>query len=363
VLTRFLQTGWVMKILMCSPRLPPDEWSGAGRAFLDLARHARPHAEVRLVAGWRRARDGAPVEAVGVDLSGLSSATAGARFGRAVWTESRRFRPDVLVSRTAVLPPVAVPIVLVVQQIVRVDPKPRDRFRVKAFTMSARRADAVVVPDSATARHLVSAGLPEGKVRVIPVGVDTDLFGPLERAADRNPLLHVVCAGRIRPEKGQHLALDAVARLLARDKKRVRLTIAGAVDDRVYLDQLRVQAYEQPVSFVLDPPDMSVVLKDADVVVLPSIVEAGFSTTAVEAMACGVPVVWFDQPALREATGGHGLSVAPSDVPAMRTAVRTLLHDAEERSRLGSEGRRYVLGNIGWERVWEQWHRLFDALV
>ena len=98
-----------MKLLMCSPRLPPDEWSGAGRAFLDLARHARPHAEIRLVSGWRGARGGAPVEAVGVDLSDLSPLASRVRFGRAVWSESRRFRPDVVITRTAVLPPMSVP--------------------------------------------------------------------------------------------------------------------------------------------------------------------------------------------------------------------------------------------------------------
>jgi len=352
-----------MKLLMSSPRLPPDEWSGAGRAFLDLARHARPHTEVRLVAGWKRGRGGAPLEAVGVELSDLTAMQARSRFGQAVWKEARRFRPDIIITRTVALPPMPAPFIAVVQQVVRVDPKPRDRMRQRAYATAARRAAAVVVPDSATARHLVGAGLPEGKVRVIPVGVDVTHFQPAPRPPGRDPRLHVVCAGRILPEKGQHLALDAVARLFARDKRHVRLTIAGSVGDRVYLDQLRVQAYDQPVSFVLDPPKMAPVLQDADVVVVPSIVEAGFSTTAVEAMACGVPVVWFDQPALREATGGRGVPVEPNDVPAMRSALRTLLHNPDERARLGAEGRRFVVGTMGWDRVWDQWHRLVSSLV
>ena len=352
-----------MKLLMCSPRLPPDEWSGAGRAFLDLARYARPHAEVQLVSGFTRGRGGAPVEAVGVDLSELQPSASRLRFARAVADEARRFQPDVIVSRTLALPRVSTPFVVVVQQVVRVDPKPRDRMRLRAYALAARRAAAVVVPDAATARNLVGAGLPEGRVRVVPVGVDTEHFAPRARIDRSDPRLHVVCAGRILPEKGQHLALDAVARLFARDKRHVRLTIAGAVGDRVYLDQLRVQAYDQPVSFVLDPPKMAPVLQDADVVVVPSIVEAGFSTTAVEAMACGVPVVWFDQPALREATGGRGIPVAPNDVPAMRSELRQLLHDPKERARLGAEGRRYVVGNLSWARVWDQWSRMLATLV
>jgi len=352
-----------MKLLMCSPRLPPDEWSGAGRAFLDLARHARPHAEVRLVSGWTGARGGAPLEAVGVELADLSPSAVRWRFGRAVQSEVARFQPNLVISRTLALPPMSAPLVLVVQQVVRVAPKPRDWMRLRAWSLAARRAAAVVVPDSATARSMVAAGLPEDKVRVIPVGVDTSHFAPPPGEPERSdPRLHIVCAGRILPEKGQHLALDAVARLLPRDKRHVRLTIAGAVGDRVYLDQLRVQGFDQPVSFVLDPPQMAPVLQSADVVVVPSIVEAGFSTTAVEAMACGVPVVWFDRPALREATGGRGVSVPPDDVPALRSALRDLIHGTEERKRLGAEGRRHVESTMAWDRVWEQWNQLFRSM-
>jgi len=255
------------------------------------------------------------------------------------------------------------PFVVVVQQVVRVQPKPRDQMRLRAYALMARRAAAVVVPDAATARSLVAAGLPEGKLRVIPVGVDVERFSPAPKRERSDPRMHVVCAGRIRPDKGQHLALDAVARLFVRDKKHVRLTIAGAVGDSVYLDQLRVQAYDQPVTFVLNPQRMAPVLQDADVVVVPSIVEAGFSTTAVEALACGVPVVWFDQSSVREAVGGHGVAVAPNDVPAMRSALRKLLHEPEERVRLGTAGRRYVVGSMGWDRVWDQWSRLLSSLM
>ena len=80
-------------------------------------------------------------------------------------------------------------------------------------------------------------------------------------------------------------------------------------------------------------------------------------------MACGIPLVWFDQPALREATGGHGIPGEPDDVPAMRSALRTLLHDASERARLGGQGRRYISGIMGWDRVWDQWECLLHAVA
>ncbi len=352
-----------MKLLLCSPRVPPDAWSGAGRAFLDLVRHARPHMEVRLVAGFRRDRQRVPAEAVAVDLKGLGTSDAALRFGRAVGQEVRAFRPDVVVTSTLLLPPFRAPLVAVVQQVERVVPRTGEAVRRRAFATLARRAAAVVVPDTATALHLRHDGLGEGRIRVIPVGVDTQEFFPLASSRGPDHRIHIVTSGRILPEKGQHLALDAVARLPAHIKRMVRLTIAGSVGDPVYLDQLRVQAYSQPVSFVLEPARIAPILQDADIAVVPSVVDAGFSTSAVEAMACGLPVVWFDRPATREAMGGHGIHVPAGDVAAMRDALRSLVEDAAQRQRLGADSVRYVLGALDWRRVWDQWHLLFRSLV
>jgi glycosyltransferase involved in cell wall biosynthesis len=164
-----------------------------------------------------------------------------------------------------------------------------------------------------------------------------------------------VCAGRLLPAKGQHLAIDAVARLDRARKDRVRLTIAGAVVDPVYLDQLRVQAWGQPVEFVLDPPFLAPILQQADVVLLPSIAESGFCTTAVEAMACGAPVIWADRPATREAVGGVGCSIPPGDVEALRDALRSWVDDPTAREATAARGLAHVRQHNGWDRVWPQW--------
>lgn len=356
-----------LKLLLCSPTLPPDAWSGASRAFLDLIGWARGHAEVRVVAGFRQERAAIPADAVAVDLRHKSQTERRVRFGRAVGEELKRFRPDVVVSRTLRLPFLRrTPLVAVVQQVVRTVPTPRDALWQRAFALAARRCRTVVAPDVTTARHLQRVGLPEGRIRVIPVAVDLESFRPprpSEVRLDRDPRVHIVVPGRILPEKGQHLALDAVARLPVREKRGVRLTIAGSPGDAVYLDQLRVQGFSQPVEFVIDPPDLASILRDADIVVVPSIVEAGFSATAVEGLSCGKPVVWFDQPAVREATGGHGIAVPAGDVTALRAALRDLLASPEKGHALGAAGRRYVEGNLSWTTAGPRWQSLLSGMV
>jgi len=89
----------------------------------------------------------------------------------------------------------------------------------------------------------------------------------------------------------------------------------------------------------------------------------GFGYTAVEAMACGRPVIWSDQPAVREAAGGIGLPVPQGDVGAMTDAIKTLLDDEPRCLDLGREGRAFVEGQYDWESVWLRYEAALRQVV
>ena len=198
-------------------------------------------------------------------------------------------------------------------------------------------------------------------------GVDTSVFKPEPNAMLDRPAgdetIHFVYPSRILPPKGQHFAIDAIARLNRKHKRRARLTIVGAVNDPVYLDQLRIQAYNQPVDFALDVPDMHPYYQRADVVLYPTVMIEGFGFTAVEGMACGKPVIWFDQPAVREATAGLGVPVRKGDVEALRSAIERLMDSPAERKQMGLDGRRYVEDNLSWQHVWGRYETILQSLV
>ncbi len=354
-----------MKILVVAPSMPPDVWSGSGRAVADLVQMARKRREIRIVAGFHNSREKIPPEAIAVDLRRLGPVAARARMAQAAVREVRRFRPNLVLSATVALPPLGVPVACLAHDLSpSTDPDWEERLRWGAYARLAAQKALMITTSNASAERLAELGVARERIRVVPPGVDTVRFAPAKRAP-RKPEdpVHFVHAGRILPAKGQHLALDAVARLPRHHKRRARLTIAGSVGDPVYLDRLRVQGWEQPVDFRLDVHSMAAVLQQADVVLLPSIVELGYCTTVVEAMAVGVPVIWFDQPAVREASGGIGLPVPAEDVRALRGAMMRLMDDPEERLRLGQDGRRFVVGNLSRERTWEHYAAVLDALV
>ncbi|MGH9031233.1 MAG: glycosyltransferase family 4 protein, partial [Acidimicrobiia bacterium] len=105
---------------------------------------------------------------------------------------------------------------------------------------------------------------------------------------------------------------------------------------------------------------------EAEVAAVPSLYE-GFSLPAIEAMACGVPIVATTGGALPEVVGRDGetgLLVPPADPGALASSLLRALGDAELRDRLGAAGRARVLEQFTWRaaaaRTVEQYRALID---
>ena len=357
-----------MRILMVARRYPPDIRSGTETVFENLYRMARSRHEVRLVVGYTRARELVPPEARAVDLRGASKAQAWARMAAASLDEQRRFGPDVVLANSIEVASFRCPTACIVHDLNfgsaqrSAGSKAKEAF----YRLRARRLQAVVTVSEAARKRLTAAGLPEERLRVIHNGVDLAKFGAVPREiAHEEPedFVRFAYPSRILPGKGQHLAMDALARLRAPYKKRAELVVVGAVADPLFLDQLRIQSYNQPIRIETDVPSIAPYYQQADVVLFPSLMEEGFGYTAVEAMACGKPVIWFDQPAVREATGGLGVPVPSGDVDALRDAMMSLMDDAERREAIGQEGLAYVRSHYGWDGVWNQYEQLLEGLV
>jgi glycosyltransferase involved in cell wall biosynthesis len=345
-----------MRVLFAARRWWPDVRSGSEVVMHALYGAARAAgADVRAVAGFRGA-PGAPPEGLHpVDLRRGYAVPGAAHLSmaRAVAAAVGRERPDVVLANQPECVTAAVPTAWIVHDL-NFGRAPGDlgaverAARLALYRRVAARAARIVVPSEATRARLAEAGIDPTRVDVVPNGVDPAPVGVEAPAGPRG----VLVPGRILPGKGAHLALDAFARLPAPVRAGTELWIVGAVVDRVFLDRLRVQAWGLPVRIVPDVPDMRPWLDRASVVVLPTRMDEGFGLVALEAQAHGVPVVAFDQPALREATGGHARFVPSGDVPALRDALRALLTDAPARDALRAAGRAWA-ARRSWAATWD----------
>ncbi len=364
-----------MKILFSARRYPPDVWSGTETVFKNLYDQARKRHDVRLVVGWTQARHMVPPEAVAVELKDAGKARKWARMSRAIMAEARAFKPDVILSNSIEVPPTGVPTACIVHDLnfgegagQSIRTTVSGRAKAKFYATRSRGLHAVITVSEASARVLAEAGVDAGRIRVIHNGVDIERFSPRGDPGARglgspSDPIRFAYPSRILQGKGQHHAIDAIARLPRDHKKRASLSIVGASSDPVYLDQVRVQAFEQPVAFAVDVPEMAPHYQAADVILFPTIMDEGFGFTAVEGMACGKPVIYFDQPAIREATGGIGLPVPRGDSGALRDAMKRLMDDPEERRRLGAAGRAHVEANCSWTSVWARYEAVLSEIA
>ena len=177
-----------------------------------------------------------------------------------------------------------------------------------AFEVVDRRAwrayRHVLANSAETVARIRAAGLvPDGPVEVLHPGVDLTRFPAGSR--DREPFLLV--AGRIMWQKDVELALETLE-ALAHKGKRVRLVIAGAVDEksRPYLEVLRSRATGLDVTFEVDPPDgrLSELYRSCALLLFTARNE-DFGIVPLEAMASGAPVLAVDSGGPRE-TVLHG---------------------------------------------------------
>ncbi|WP_127551837.1 glycosyltransferase family 4 protein [Actinoplanes sp. OR16] len=218
----------------------------------------------------------------------------------------------------------------------------------------ARRLGWLTTVSTAARDEITEAfGVPADRMRVIGVGVDVDVFSPRPGTPPVDGRIVTVASSDV-PLKGLKELIEAVAKLRA--ERGVELVVVGSVrPDGPAAQAITRLGLDRSVRFVSGIPDeeLADLFRSASVAVVPSKYE-GFSLPAVEAMACGVPLVATTAGALPEVTGPDGLAslhVPPGDPGALASAIGRLLDDEGLRMTLGARGRERAVENFTWRRT------------
>ena len=197
-------------------------------------------------------------------------------------------------------------------------------------------------------------GVSKDRMRLVPVGVDPDLFKPVP-GVERRPGRLITTASADVALKGLSYLLEAMAKL--RTERDVTLTIIGKPKPGKSMRLIEELDLKSHIEFVSGVPDERIVelYSEAELAVVPSLYE-GFSLPAIEAMCSGTPLVSTDGGALPEVTGVDGettLRCPAGDSDALASAIARGLDDEELRARIGEAGRRRVLDRWTWQRCAE----------
>jgi len=226
---------------------------------------------------------------------------------------------------------------------------------------SARGLVAVSSPLGAQLRQRGIAG--DGRLRVMPMAVDTGRFTPNATGPDKLAARHtpegwttILYAGALTHWHGIDTFYD-IARAWREAGDKLRLVAVGG--DERHLEEHRARAAEAGLGEYLefagsvDHREIPAWIASADIGFISRTSEFSSPTKMFEYMACGLPTVAPRQASIMEVLrhGDNGLLFEPEDTAAAVAALRQLAGDASLRQRLGAKARQDAVERHSWDRI------------
>lgn len=237
--------------------------------------------------------------------------------------------------------------------------RPESPGRLAGERRIAHEADLVIAVSEAERQTVIDRlGGDPGRVRVVQLGVDTELFRPCAtRECDeqrdwiaRGGRPEVLVVGRLHPLKGFDLAIEAVAAIPAERRPVLRIVGASPPDDDGYVRGLHQAVADHGMvcttafDGALRRSELAERIRSAALVLVPSHSET-FGLVALEAASSGVPVVARAAGGLREAVidGSTGILVSGDDPAEWAAAIERVLGDPAVADEMRAAARRHAL--------------------
>lgn len=242
------------------------------------------------------------------------------------------------------------------------------------------QAECIVATSPQEQAHMETLVSTQGNIDIIPCGTDIERFGSISRSEARKRLgiapdaKIVFYIGRFDPRKGIETLVRAIAQSRFRNDESLRLMIGGGSrpghSDGNERDRIEAIVAETNLGAIasfsgrISDEDLPLYYAAADVCVVPSHYEP-FGLVAIEAMACGTPVVASDVGGLQYTVVSEktGLLAPAKDTEAFSHAIDRILADPQWRSQLGANARQRVAQKFSWDGVATQLSQLYGRVL
>jgi len=207
---------------------------------------------------------------------------------------------------------------------------------------------------------------PGSHVEALTNGVDTEIFQPLAPTLPENRTNRIVVPRRLFPKNGVEYLIRAVPEVLARcDGRPIEFMIVGDGPEAARLEALSVElGVADSIQFLGSRPndEMPGLLSSAAIAVIPSLMEAT-SVAALEAMACGLPVVASNVGGLPEIVDGEvGALSVPGDPSSLADAISELL-GRDDLAAVGARARARVMDLWSVDRLVDRHLEIYRSLL
>jgi glycosyltransferase involved in cell wall biosynthesis len=215
-----------------------------------------------------------------------------------------------------------------------------------------------VVPSPSVANEFKKLGV---LASVIPGGVDADFYSP--GPVRNGDAITITMISRFVPAKG-HLDFLRMAKEVSKEHKNIRFVLPGTGPNReVAMEVARKFGVrvEFP-GFLKTDEDIASLLRDSDIYVSTSYSE-GFGISVCEAMSCGLPIIAYDVPAIRDLINGIGNLAPLKNISEISGFVSTLVSDESLRRKMSEASRQRALKRYTWRKAGEMLHEIYQKVV
>lgn len=215
-----------------------------------------------------------------------------------------------------------------------------------------------------------SLGFEKSSITILPVGVDTDYFKPIESKKDKS-LFNIIFIGRLVAFK----APDILLRICAELKNQgfdIKCTIIGNGSLKPQLEEMtKKMGLTDIIEFKggLTQGEVMTTMMKSDLLLLPGITDSSGRAenqglVVQEAQALELPVIVSDAGGMKEGVqaGITGFVVKEKDIPAFVDKIIYLIHNSDKAKEMGENGRQFVLKNFNTKVLGEKLELIYDSI-
>ena len=224
-----------------------------------------------------------------------------------------------------------------------------------------RQIDDIIFVSEAARQAFVSGrpGCDEAKLHV----VHNSIMPPEPAPKTPSDTVRLLYAGRIAPEKGIDVLIDALATL---GDLPLRLTVAGVGNAKTVMplmEKCRRLGLEERVDWAGHVDDIYTAISDADIGVLPTTVPESFGLAVLEFMSQGVPPIASNAGGPTEiiTDGTDGLLVRPGNAISLAAAIRLLATDSGRREQMAEKAARTFSDRFAYDRFYNSIMTIYEG--
>ncbi len=236
-----------------------------------------------------------------------------------------------------------------------------------ALRWLVNNSSKTITNSTATRKFCLEAGLDDEKIDVIPFGVDTDFFRPLDVYKDET-IFQILSVGYLIERKGFEYLIRAMPHVL-KEHENVRLKIVGSGPLESKLKSLiRELGLGDKVEIIKNVSDENLLMmyNSADLFVLPSIVDSqgnteGLGVVLLEAMACGLPVIGSDVGGIPDIIedGNNGFLVKQKNSELLKNSILNFIEDKKLSDNISGKGYKSILNKFGWDNIANKYIKIY----